>query len=189
VKSRRIVFAIVVALLGGAFVAALFVLCRYWPEDDNNQKLKAIFLLLQLAASLGLLFLTGWYAEAAWALIESQNREPEICIPDHPMMPVAPGSVGAEFSIEFRVLVSNPGIRAASVMIERVDINGITARSAMFWHRDNSTSRDITVAGGGVAEVKVSAAFTDLTAFPARRCVLLVKDLFRQRTLTQEVNW
>ena len=176
---RAWVIALAIALL--LLAAGSLALCHYGPEQ-NEQKAQAVILFLQFVAALVLIVITAHYANAAWSLVESQNRAPEISVSDKPIVPSAPKSQGDEFSALFPVLIANPSIRATSVRLERVEINGVIARHATFGSDPNGNQKAVTVNAGGLAEMTVTANFTDISAFPAMELKILFIDVFRRKS-------
>jgi len=159
--------AFVILVLVALAVFCYATLWLRWPPLPSEQTL-VVFTFLQFSASVILVLVTLLYARAAWALVESQNRVPEICVPDRPIQRNVPGSAGCEFSMDFKVVVVNPSIRAASVRVERVEINGVGATHADLTYEGSGMQQGVTVIGGGLKEVTVNAAFTDLSVSPAK---------------------
>lgn len=89
--------------------------------------------------------------------------------------------------MEITFVISNPGVRATTVRVERVEINAVTARNVILRENNINKWHGVTVAGGGLSEVTASAAFTDASVFPTRVVKLVVEDLFRQNRLS--VTW
>jgi len=183
-KTDLLLILVLLALV----VFASVVFWVRWPADKDQQS-QALFTFLQFSATVFLLVVTALYARAAWAMVESQNKVPEISIPDAPKMPVVPSSAGEEFCMQFRALIANPSIRATSVKLERVEINGVNARNATLAYDDKTMKEAVTITAGGLAETTVNATFTEMSVFPTRRLEILFIDVFRKKSLPIEVHW
>lgn len=179
---------LLVLVLLALVVFASVVFWVRWPAGKDQQS-QALFTFLQFSATVFLLVVTALYARAAWAMVESQNKAPEISIPDPPTVPEMPSSAGAEFCVQFRALIANPSIRATSVKLERVEINAVTARNATLAYDGKSMKEAVTITGGGLAETTISATFTEMSVFPARKLKILFVDVFRKKSLPIEVHW
>jgi hypothetical protein len=182
----KTIFVIVALVALAVFCYA--TLWLRWPPEPFQQT-QIIFTFLQFSATVILVLVTLLYARAAWALVESQNRAPEISVPDRPVLRELPSSAGAEFSMDFKVIVLNPSVRAASVRVEGVEINGVAARHADLTYEGSGMQQGVTVIGGGLKEVTVNAAFTDLSVSPAKNLRVSFREIVRNKELEAKRNW
>jgi hypothetical protein len=182
----KTIFVVLALVALGVFCYA--TLWLRWPPMPSEQTL-AVFTFLQFSGTVILILVTLLYARAAWALVESQNRVPEICVSEPPILPNLPTSSDSEFSMDFEVIVVNPSIRAASVRVESVEINGTAARHATLVYDGKGMRRGVTVIGGGLVEAMVKATFTDLSVFPAKNLRVSFREIVSNKRINADVSW
>jgi hypothetical protein len=167
-------------------VIALSLLFVFWPETKTAQ-LQAVFALFQFVATMALLIVTCHYASAAWALVESQDRAPEVHFLGPPTVPDADGP---EFHVDFRAVIVNPSVKSTMVKAESVAIGNLPAQNVDHIYCGSGMHEWVKVNAGHLREVTVRAGFNTCPGAPDRskRATLTFKDVIHGEIGPYEVS-
>lgn len=141
---------VLMAALAVALVAGAAALAHFWPAE-GLARTQAVFAFVEFVVALAIALLAIICVRAVGQFLAAQNRAPEIRVRTQGVH-VSPARV------EFAAAIGNASTRATNVTIRRIQVAGVQALTADFYHQ-GAVRASITIPAAGCEEVIVRANF------------------------------